>query len=73
METILPENGSVDVLINNAGIKCHRSIEEIPMADLKGVMETNYFVLLSCTKALLTKMRENKNGCIIKIISTPEK
>ncbi len=69
IDAILQENGSVDVLVNNAGIECHGSIEEIPMADFKAVMETNYFGVLRCTKALLPLMRENKTGCIINITS----
>ena len=69
MDAILQENGSIDVLVNNAGIECHGSIEEIPMADFKAVMETNYFGVLRCTKALLPLMRENRNGCIINVTS----
>lgn len=69
MDTILRENGSIDVLINNAGIECHGSIEETSMADFKAVMETNYFGVLRCTKALLPVMRTNRNGCIINIAS----
>ena len=41
MDAILRENNRVDVLVNNAGIECHGSIEEIPMTDFKAVMETN--------------------------------
>ena len=69
MDAILQENGSIDVLVNNAGIECHGSIEKIPMADFKAVMETNYFGVLRCTKALLPLMRENRNGCIINVTS----
>jgi NAD(P)-dependent dehydrogenase (short-subunit alcohol dehydrogenase family) len=50
--TIL-EDGPVDVLVNNAGIERHGSIEELSMADFKSVMETNYFGVLRCTKAVL--------------------
>ena len=32
-------------------------------------MNTNYFGVLRCTKALLTQMRKNKNGCIINVAS----
>ena len=39
--TILRENGPVDVLINNAGIEHHGSIEETPLGDFRAVMETN--------------------------------
>ena len=69
IQSIIEEHGIIDVLVNNAGIECHGSIEEIPMADFKTVMETNYFGVLRCTKVLLPLMREHKNGCIINISS----
>ena len=69
MDTILGEHGSVDVLINNAGIDSHGSVEETSLADFKAVMETNYFGVLRCTKALLPLMRKNRNGCIINVTS----
>ncbi len=69
IDAILKENGPVDVLVNNAGIERHGSIEELTMEDFKAVMETNFFGVLRCTKALLPSMRTNKNGCIINITS----
>jgi NAD(P)-dependent dehydrogenase (short-subunit alcohol dehydrogenase family) len=69
IDEILAENGSIDILINNAGVERHGSIEELTMADFKNVMETNYFGVLRCTKALLPLMRKNRNGCIINVTS----
>ncbi len=43
IDSILQENGAVDVLVNNAGIERHGSIEELAMTDFKSVMETNFF------------------------------
>ena len=43
IDAILLGNGSIDVLVNNAGIERHGSIEELTIADFKSVMETNYF------------------------------
>lgn len=69
LETILDKHDQIDVLVNNAGIERHGSIEELNLADFKDVMETNYFGVLRCTKALLPSMRKNRDGCIINIAS----
>lgn len=69
IENITNENGPVDVLVNNAGIERHGSIEELDMADFKAIMETNYFGVLRCIKAVLPSMRKNRNGCIINVAS----
>ena len=69
ISAIIRENGPIDVLINNAGIEYHGSIEEVSMADVKAVMETNYFGAVRCIKAVLPQMRENRNGCIINVTS----
>ena len=73
MDTILQQNGPVDVLVNNAGIERHGSVEELTMTDFKDVMETNFFGVLRCTKALLPSMRTGRKGCIINIASVSGK
>ena len=69
MDAIIQEHGSVDVLVNNAGIERHGSIEEMPMDDFQAIINTNYLGVLRCTKALLPQMRINKKGCIINVAS----
>ena len=73
IDGILRENGSVDVLVNNAGIEQHGAIEDLTMAEFKAIMETNYFGALRCIKALLPLMRKNRNGCIINVASVAGK
>ena len=73
IETIIKEHGNINVLVNNAGIERHGSIEELPMADFKAIMETNYFGVIRCIQAVLPQMRENKNGCIINVGSVSGK
>jgi NAD(P)-dependent dehydrogenase (short-subunit alcohol dehydrogenase family) len=69
IENLIQKYGSVDILVNNAGIERHGSIEEMSMDDFQAVMNTNYFGVLRCTKALLPHMRQNKKGCIINVAS----
>ena len=63
------ENGVVDVIVNNAGIERHGAIEEMDLSVFKEVMETNYFGVIRCVKAVLPLMRESNSGCIINIAS----
>lgn len=67
-EAILKDH-TIDILVNNAGIERHGSVEEIPMEDYKAIMETNYFGVIRCVKAVLPQMRKNRQGCIINVAS----
>src|SRR5580698_514580 len=59
----------VDVLVNNAGIERHGSVEELPMEDFRATMETNYFGALRCIRQVVPGMRERRSGCIINVSS----
>ena len=66
---IMQDYGSIDVLINNAGLGINGSIEELPMSEFKAVMETNYFGVIRCIKSILPEMRKKQAGCIINVSS----
>ncbi len=61
-EKIHASGVNIDVLVNNAGIERNGSIEELSFEDFRAVMETNYFGVIRCIKAVIPRMRERKNG-----------
>ena len=66
---IIQEMGPIDVLVNNAGIERTGSVEELPLAECRALMETNYFGVIRCIQAVVPAMRERRNGCIINVAS----
>jgi NAD(P)-dependent dehydrogenase (short-subunit alcohol dehydrogenase family) len=59
----------IDALVNNAGMECHGSVEELPMEAIVATMNTNYFGAVRCMKAVLPQMREARSGCIVNVTS----
>jgi len=60
---------AIDVLVNNAGVERHGSIEELPMDAFVAAMNTNYLGAVRCIKAVLPAMRAARSGCIINVSS----
>ncbi len=69
IERIAKDTGPIDILVNNAGIERTGSVEELPLAAFRAVMETNYFGVIRCIKAVLPTMRRRRTGCIINVAS----
>src|SRR4051812_4199735 len=66
---ILAQHGPLDALVNNAGIERRGSVEELPVDEFRAVMETNYFGVIRCIKAIVPSMRARRSGCIINVTS----
>ncbi len=69
IERIVQDIGPIDVLVNNAGIERVGAVEDVPMDDIRAVMETNYFGAVRCIKAVVPSMRERRRGCIVNVTS----
>jgi NAD(P)-dependent dehydrogenase (short-subunit alcohol dehydrogenase family) len=69
VQTVLPRAGTIDVLINNAGIGMMSVVEELKAEDLRRVYETNIFGVLRVTQAVLPHMRERRQGRILMLSS----
>lgn len=61
--------GSLDVLVNNAGITCDKLLIRMEEDDWDKVMETNLKSAFLCTKAACRVMMKKRSGSIINISS----
>ncbi|MCB9743647.1 MAG: SDR family oxidoreductase [Alphaproteobacteria bacterium] len=66
---ILEEQGRIDALVNNAGIPMGGFVEQVSEAELRRVMEVNYFATAALTQAVLPTMRDQRSGLILNISS----
>jgi len=69
VDQVIREQGSIDVLVNNAGYAVYGSIEDVSMEDARRQFEVNIFGLARLTQLVLPHMRKQNSGKIINVSS----
>jgi NAD(P)-dependent dehydrogenase (short-subunit alcohol dehydrogenase family) len=69
IDAALERFGRIDYLFNNAGYGVVGALEETSDAELRSVMDTNFFGAVSVTRAVLPVMRAQRLGVIVNISS----
>ncbi|KAJ7659299.1 NAD-P-binding protein [Mycena polygramma] len=69
VQSIINNEGRIDILINNAGLACFGPLMEIPLEQIKEVYDANILSVLRVSRAVVPHMAARKSGLIINISS----
>ena len=70
VKSVLAQTGhTLDAVVHNAGIAVAGVLEDLSDADIRRVMETNFFGALNLTRALLPTFRAQRRGRIVLLSS----
>ena len=70
IEAAIEASGTLDVLVNNAGIGVVGVFEATKMATVREVFETNTFGVMAMTQAVLPQFRARKSGVVVNVTSS---
>lgn len=59
--------GTIDILINNAGVGAYAPSWETSMDDARRLFELNFFAPLAMAQLLIPAMRAKRSGCIVNV------
>jgi NAD(P)-dependent dehydrogenase (short-subunit alcohol dehydrogenase family) len=69
VESVLGRHGSIDLLVNNAGVGHRGTVEQLSIDDFAATMDVNFYGVLRATKAVLPAMRVAGSGRIVTVTS----
>ena len=67
---ITEEHGKIDVLINNAGVIVNGELDEISDETIENVITTNTLGTIYAAKQAFARMKQQKEGLILNVVST---
>jgi 3-oxoacyl-[acyl-carrier protein] reductase len=67
--TALKQFGTIDILINNAGVSSQYPFEKQPLEDIERLAHTNYLGYVRLIRLVIPHMIERKQGSIISMVS----
>jgi NAD(P)-dependent dehydrogenase (short-subunit alcohol dehydrogenase family) len=67
MGAVVERFGSLDLLVNNAGVQTWQPFLEVTGADWDVVIDTNLKGCFLCTKAAALRMKTQRRGCVVNI------
>ena len=65
VDTIIQQQGKIDILWNNAGYGLYGAVEDVPLEEARKQFEVNLFGIASLTQKVLPHMRKAGSGTII--------
>ena len=71
VESIIKENGKINLLVNNAGYDLFGSLEEASIEEIREQFERNFFGIVRTTKAVVPTMRSQGSGPITLRCTSP--
>ncbi len=69
VERVLGAHGTIDVLVNNAGVGSRGAIESMSLDTAMHLMDTNFWGPIRLVQAVLPTMREQRSGVVINVSS----
>ncbi len=67
--TALKQFGTIDILINNAGVSSQYPFDKQPLEDIERLAHTNYLGYVRLIRLVIPHMIERKQGAIISMVS----